>query len=96
MHHIAIVETAEHVDDGVGLADISQELIAQAFALGRTLDEARNINNLHRGGNDTTRMDQLGKPCQSFVGHSDDTDIGFNGAEGEIGGLRLCVTQAIE
>ena len=96
VHHVAIVEAAEHVDDGIGLADISQELIAQAFALGCALHEARNIDNLHRGGDDAARMDEFGEPRQSLIGHGDDTDVGFYGAEGEIGGLCLCIAQAVE
>ena len=33
MDHVRIGEAAEHVDDGVDLADVGEELVAEAFAL---------------------------------------------------------------
>ena len=33
VHHVGVLETAHHVRDGVGLADMGQELVAQTLAL---------------------------------------------------------------
>ena len=38
MHYIFIIETTKYMNDGIGFADISEELIAQAFALTGTFD----------------------------------------------------------
>lgn len=37
MDHVGILEAAYHMDDGVHLTDIGQELVSQALALGGTL-----------------------------------------------------------
>jgi hypothetical protein len=37
------------VDDGVGFADVGQELVAQAFALGRTGHQTGDVDELDDG-----------------------------------------------
>ncbi len=44
-----VVEAAHDVDDGVGLADVGQELVAQAFALGGAGDQAGDVDELDDG-----------------------------------------------
>ncbi len=39
--HVVVGEGAHHLADRVGLADVGQELVAQALALARALDDAR-------------------------------------------------------
>ena len=89
--HIIIVEAAEHVDDGVSLTDIGQKLVAQSLALARTLHEAGNINNLHSGGYDTSRMYQLGQLGESVIGNRDNAHIGLDCTERKVCRLRLSV-----
>ena len=96
MHHIAVVKTAQHMDDGIRLPDIAQKLVAQSLAFGGTLHKAGNVDNLHRCRNDTARMDQFGQARKPFVGNGDDSHVRLDGAEREIGGLGLGVAQAIE
>ena len=96
VHHVAVVETAQHVDDGISFADVAQELIAQTFSFGCTFHQTSDVDNLHGGGDDFRCLHQFGKFCQSFIRHSDYTHVGFNGAEREVGALRLGVAQAIK
>ncbi len=44
MGDVAILEAAHHMDDGVHLTDIGEELIAEPFALGRSAHDAGNID----------------------------------------------------
>ena len=96
VYDVAVVEAAEHVDDGVRLADVAEELVAEAFAFRRALHEARDVHDFHRGRHDASGVDQLGEFRESFVGHGDDAHVGLDGAEGEVGRLCLGITQAVE
>ena len=53
MHHVLVVEAAQHMDDRVRLADVSQELVSQSFALAGSLDQTGYIDDLHGGRNDS-------------------------------------------
>src|SRR5690606_8940126 len=44
---IVVIEATHHVGDGVGFADVGQELVAQAFTLGGAFNQAGNIDKLH-------------------------------------------------
>ena len=48
MGDIGVIEAAEHMQDSVGLADIGQELVAEALTLAGALDKAGDIDYLHR------------------------------------------------
>lgn len=44
-----IVKTANDLDDGVNLADVAEEFVAQSFALGCALDEASDVYEFDAG-----------------------------------------------
>ena len=88
---VVVVEAAEHVQDGIRLADVGEELVAQSFTLAGSLDESGDVDDFHRRGDDSSRVDQFGEFVQPLVGDGDDADVGLNGAEGEVGSLRLRV-----
>ena len=96
MDDVAVVEAAEHVDDGVALADVAQELVAQAFTLAGAFDESGNIDDVAHGGDDAARMDDFGQLGQSFVGHGYLAHLGVDGTEREVGCLCLRAGQAVE
>ena len=84
------------MDDGVAVAYVGEELVAETFAFGSATDEACDVNNLDGGRHHacwTLYLDEFGK---AFVGDGDDADVGLYGAEGEIGGLGFSVAQAVE
>ena len=56
MRHVAVLEAAQDVDDGVDLADIGQELVAQALTLGGTADQAGDIDEFQRCRHDFHRL----------------------------------------
>ena len=45
---VGVIEHADDLGDGLGLADVGEELVAQAFALGRALDDAGDVHEGHR------------------------------------------------
>ena len=89
MHDIVVVEATEHVQDGVGLADVGQELVAQPLALGSALHQAGDIHNLHRGGDGALGLANLRKHLQALVRNIGGPHVGVDGTEREIGALGL-------
>lgn len=77
------------MDDGVGLADVAQKLVAKTLALGGSLDKACNIHYLAGGGNYSSGMDYLCQTGETLVGHGDDAHIGFYRTERKVGCLCL-------
>ena len=96
MGYIVVVETAQHVDNGVGLAYVGQELVAETLPLAGTFDKAGDVDNLNGCGHHGARLAHLDEARQTVVGHGDDAHIGLDCAEREIGALGLCVRQAVE
>ena len=49
MLDVVILEAAQDVDDGVDLADVAEELVAEPFALGRAFDEPGDVDEAQAG-----------------------------------------------
>ena len=96
MDDVGVVKAAEHVDDGVALADVGQELVAQSFALAGALHQSGNVHNVTDGGHNASGVYQLGQFGQTLVGNAHLAHLGVDGAEGEIGSLRLCAAQTVK
>ena len=56
MNDVGILEAAHDVRDGVGLANVREKLVAQAFALARARDQSGDVDEFHGGGNDFLRL----------------------------------------
>ena len=96
MRHIVVVETAQHVDDGIGCANVAQKFVAQSFAFGGTFYKAGDVHNLHCGGDDRGRMLHFDQFGQTFIGYGDNAHIGLDSAERKVGSLCFCIAQAVE
>ncbi len=81
VHHVGIVKTAHHVDDGIGLADVGQELVAQTFAFGRARHQPGDVDELDDRRLHALRLDDLRQLFHARIGHLDDADVRFDGAE---------------
>ena len=88
MCHVAVLEAAQHMGDGVDLADIGQELVAQALALGGALHQAGDVDELELGVDDLGRGRDGRELVEPRIGHGDAADIGLDGAERIVGRLR--------
>ena len=51
VHDVVVLEAAHDVRDRVGLADVGEELVAEALALRRARDQPRDVDELDDGGN---------------------------------------------
>ena len=79
---LGVVEAADDVADGVGGADVAEELVAETFALGGAFDEAGDVDELHGGGDERFWLDEVGDFGEALVGYGDDAGVGVDGAEG--------------
>ena len=89
MDDVVIVKAAHHMHNGVALADVAQELVAQAGTLAGTLHQTGDVHELHDGGSLFVGLPDLGQLVQTLVRHGHDAAVGLNGAEGVVGGLRV-------
>ncbi len=94
--HVVVLEAAHHVDDGVGLADVGQELVAQAFALAGAGHQARDVDELDDGRHDALGLDDLGQLRQPRIGHFDHADVRLDGAERVVLGRDAGLGQGVE
>ena len=81
MHDVGVLEAAHHVRDRIGLADVREELVAEAFTLRRAGDEARDVDELDRGRQDLLRLDDRRKRVEPRIRHRHDADVRVDGAE---------------
>jgi hypothetical protein len=86
---IRVIEAAYHMYDGIYGAYIAEKLVAEAFALAGTFDQASYINELYRSRDDFLRVDQFFELIEALIRHYDHTCIRLYGAEREIGSLCL-------
>src|SRR5476649_155372 len=84
VNHVLVFEAADHVGDGVGFADVGQELVAQAFTFGGARHEAGDVDELHGGRQDALGVDDGCQGRQAWVRHGHDATVRFDGAEGEV------------
>ncbi|RMR53962.1 hypothetical protein ALP85_05318 [Pseudomonas syringae pv. syringae] len=96
VNHVLVFKAAHHVGDGVGLADVGEKLVAQAFALRSACHEAGDVDELHGGRQDAFRVDDGCQGRQTRVGHRHDTAVRLDGAEGEVLGRDTRFGQGVE
>ena len=78
---VGVVETANHVDDRVHLANVGEELISQPFSLARSLHQSGDIQELDRRGDRLLRLHDVREGIQARIGDGDDPGVRFNGRE---------------
>ena len=74
--------------DSVHFTDICQELVAQAFTLGRTLYKACNINKFYSSMSNLFCMVHLAKLLDTLIRYRYYTDIRIDGTERKVRSLR--------
>ena len=62
--HVVVLERPQHEHDGVDLADVGEELVAEALALARAFDEAADVDDLDRG------VDHVASTCDIAASRS--------------------------
>ena len=84
------------MNDCIAFTNVSQELVAESFAFGSTLDKPGNIDNLTRSRYNSPRMNNLGKLVESLIGHCNHTQIRLNRTKREVCRLCLGTRQTVE
>ena len=82
--------------DGIRLADVGQELVAEALALAGALYKARNVHEFHDGRNGPLGLVHVRQNLQTGVRHGHDADVGVDRAERIVCGLCARLGQRIE
>ncbi len=79
--HVGIFETADDLQDGVDLANVTEELVAQPLTFAGPFDDAGDIHQLDDRGDELLGHDVLADPSQPVVGHAHDPLVGLDRAE---------------
>ena len=93
---VRVAEIAHNFTNRVSFADIGQELVAQPLTLARSLHESRDVDELDRRRDDTSRMRDFGKLVETLVGYRNDADVGIDGRERIVGGKTGLIGQGRE
>ena len=88
MRDVAILEAAHHMGDGIDLADVGEELVAEALALRSAAHEAGDVDEGQARRNDLLRAGDLRQHVKARIGHAHVADIGLDGAERIVRRLR--------
>ena len=96
MRDVRVDEAAHDMCDGIDLADVLEEFIAEALALGRALDEAGDIDEAHGGRRRLLRLVELMQDLEARVRYGYDADIRLDRAEREVCGLSAGFRDGIE
>ena len=87
MGDVVILEAAQYVHDGVDLADIGEELVAEAFALRCAAHQPRDIDEGNACGDDLLGLGDARNILEARVRHGDFAGIRLDGAERIVRGL---------
>ena len=96
VHHVRVGEGAHHLADRARLADVGEERVAPALALGRAPDQAGDVDERHRRRDDLLRVEHLGQPVQPRVGQADHADVGLDRGERVVRGEHVVLGQRVE
>ena len=94
--NVRVVEAADDVDDGVHLADVAEELVAEALALACPPHKTGDVDEFHGRAGDLGGLDDRSDFLEALVGHVDDPGVGVDGAEGVVGHLGPGAGQRVE
>ena len=88
------------MDDGVRVADVGQEFVAEPFAFRRPFHQPGDVHDLDRGRDHPfgiVDLRQFDKPLvQPLIRHGHHAHIGLDGTERKVRRLRLRIGQAVE
>ena len=88
MGDVGIIKAAHDMRHSIYLANVLEELVAQAFTVSSALNEPCNVHEADGCRRGLLGIIHLVQNVQAFIRHGHYAYIGFNGAEGEVG--RFC------
>ena len=96
MDDVVVIEAAHDMDDGIALADVAEELVAEAGTLACALDEAGDVHEFDDRRGELFGMVLVSEPFQPGVGDGDNADVGVDGAESVVIGGNAGVGDGVE
>jgi len=96
VHDIGVGEHPDDLADRVCLADVREELVAQALTLGRALHDPGDVDEAHRRGHLAGRAEDRGQDCEASVGDADDSDVGLDRRERVVRRYDVVLGQRVE
>ena len=96
MHNVIVFKSTHDFADRVGLADVGQELVAQAFAFGGALDDAGDVDEGDGRGHDLLGVHQLGEHGKALVRQRNDAGVRLDGGERVVFGEDIIARQRVE
>src|SRR5699024_5722848 len=81
VNDVVIDESPDDLADGVGFADIGQELIAQALTFGGTAHDAGDVDEVNGRVEDLLRGEDLRQPRQPSIRQGHDAHVRFDRRE---------------
>ena len=88
MGDVAVLEAAHHMGDGVDLADVGEELVAEPLALRGAAHQAGDVDEGEPRRHDLHGLGELRQRVEPRIGHRHLADIGLDGAERIVRRLR--------
>ena len=82
MHDVLVVKAADNVHDGIGLADVGEELVAETCALAGALHQTGDVHEFDDSGGLLVRLVHFGQLLQPLIGNGHRAHVGVDGAEG--------------
>ena len=82
MGDVVVLETPQHIDDGVHLADGGEELVAQALSLRRASDKPGDVDEVHPCRDYLFRAGDLRESVEARLRHRHFAHIRLDRAEG--------------
>ena len=79
--HVAVGKGPQHEDDGIDLADVRQEGIAESLPVTGTLDQTADVGELDGCRHDPAAAAHLGESVEAGIGHLGDADVGIGRRE---------------
>ena len=88
MGDVRVLEAAHDMGDGVAFADVGEELVAEALALGGAAHQAGDVDEGQPRRDDLGRAADAGERVEAPVRHGDVADVRLDGAERVVRRLR--------
>ena len=82
VNHVVVLETAHHMTDGVGLADVGQKLVPQTLAFRSPGHQPGDVHELHAGGDYAAGFYDPRQYIKAVIRKRHDPDVGIDGTEG--------------
>src|SRR4029077_13308893 len=93
---VGVLEAAHDMYDRVSLTDVGEELVTKSLAFSRSLDETRDVDELHDRRHRLLWLNYSRELAEPRVRHLALADVRLDGAKGIVGRFRFGGSQRIE